>query len=116
MEIYKSGANFGQMDQATVSGTKVNTLCGDKMVVQLKIVDGKILDAKFNGIACAVSKTSASIITEHIKGKNLKELTKITEKDILELIMFDITSARKQCALLCYHALQKALTDYEKEN
>ena len=64
MEIFKSNANFGQMDAPTVTGDKTNSICGDKMLLQLKIVDDKVIDAKFTGVACAVSKTSASIITE----------------------------------------------------
>ena len=109
MEIFKSNANFGQMDAPTVTGDQTNSVCGDKMLLQLKIVDDKVIDAKFTGVACAVSKTSASIITEEIKGKNVDELKKLTEQEVLNLIKFDLTSSRQQCALLCYHALKKAL-------
>jgi nitrogen fixation protein NifU and related proteins len=65
-------------------------------------------------VSCAVSKTSASIITDALKGKSVEEIKKLSEKDILELIMFDLTSSRKQCALLCYYAMQDALKKYEK--
>lgn len=114
MDIYKSAPNFGQMDSPTLTAEQVNSICGDKMTLQLKLQDDKILDAKFTGVACAVSKTSASIITEEIKGKTLVDLKKLTEQDVLELIKFDLTASRQQCALLCYHALQKALLDYDK--
>jgi nitrogen fixation protein NifU and related proteins len=110
MEIFKSNANFGQMDSPTVSADQMNSICGDKMTLQLKIVDDKVIDAKFTGVACAVSKTSASIITEEIKGKSLEDLKKLTEQDMLELIKFDLTASRQQCALLCYHALKKAIS------
>jgi nitrogen fixation protein NifU and related proteins len=109
MEIFKSNANFGQMDSPTVSADQMNSICGDKMTLQLKIVDDKVVDAKFTGVACAVSKTSASIITEEIKGKSLDDVKKLTEQDMLELIKFDLTASRQQCALLCYHALKKAI-------
>ena len=110
MEIFKSNANFGQMDAPTVMADQVNSMCGDKMTLQLKIVDDKIVDAKFTGVACAVSKTSASIITEEIKGKSVADVKKLTEQDMLDLINFDLTSSRQPCALLCYRALQKALS------
>jgi len=112
MEIYKSNANFGEMTDPTVTGDQTNSICGDKMVLQLKIVDNKVADAKFTGVSCAVSKTSASIITEEIKGKTVGALKKLTERDMLELVKFDLTSGRQQCALLCYYALKKALESY----
>lgn len=116
MEIFKSNANFGSMDAPTVSADQLNAVCGDKMSVQLKIEGNKVLDAKFTGVACAVSKTSASIITEEVKGKTVEELKKLTERDMLDLIKFDLTASRQQCALLCYHALKKALENYEKSS
>jgi len=114
MEIFKSNANFGQMAEPTVVGDRTNSVCGDKMLLQLKIVADKVVDAKFTGVSCAVSKTSASIVTQGIKGKSVAELKKLTEQDVLELIKFDLTSSRQQCALLCYYALQNALENYEK--
>jgi len=114
MEIYKSAPNFGQMDTPTITAEQVNPICGDKMTLQLKLQDDKVVDAKFTGVACAVSKTSASIFTEEIKGKKLVDLKKLTEQDVLDLIKFDLTASRQQCALLCYYALQKALNDYDK--
>ncbi len=114
MEIYKSGLNYGQMPDPTLTGYKVNSACGDKMTLQLKLEDDKVSDAKFFGVSCAVSKTSASILTEFTKGKTVKELQSLTEMQILELIKFDLTASRQQCALLCYHALQEALKNYAK--
>lgn len=115
MEIFKASANFGQMDAPTVTADQVNSICGDKMTLQLKIADDKVLDAKFTGVSCAVSKTSASIITEAIKGKSISDLKKLTEQDMLKLIEFDLTASRRQCALLCYFALRKALENYGKK-
>lgn len=115
MEIFKSNANFGQMDAPTVTADQINSICGDKIILQLKIMDDKVVDAKFTGVACAVSKTSASIITEEIKGKSVDDLKKLTEQNMLDLIKFDLTSARQQCALLCYRALKKALENYDEK-
>jgi len=112
MDIYKSGLNYGQMSDPTLVGDKVNSVCGDKMTLQLKLVDDKVADAKFSGVSCAVSKTSASILTEFIKGKTVKELQNLTEMQILGLIKFDLTASRQQCALLCYYALQEAVKNY----
>lgn len=114
MELYKSSANFGHMPDATISATHTNAICGDKMVLQLKLEAGTVLDAKFTGVSCAVSKTSASILTEAIKGKSIPAVQKLTDQDILKLLNFELTSSRQHCALLCYYALQTALQDYDQ--
>lgn len=114
MEIYKSAPNFGRLKNPSVTIDQVNSVCGDRMVLDLKIVDATVLDARFNGMVCAVSKTSASIVTEYIKGKKIAELKKLTEESILEIIGFDLTESRKQCALLCYYALQEAIKKYDQ--
>jgi NifU-like protein involved in Fe-S cluster formation len=113
MEIFKSNANFGKMDSPTVSSEQSNTFCGDKLTLELKILNNVIIDAKFTGVACAVSKTAASIVTEDLKNKKVTDAKLLTEQDVLNLIQFDLTSSRKQCALLCFSALQKALVEYE---
>ena len=115
MEVFKSNAKYGNMDEPTVTGGQTNSICGDTINLQLKIKDNKVLDAKFTGVSCAVSKTSASIITEEIKGKTVDEINKLTTRDMLNLIQFDLTASREQCALLCYLALQKAIKEYEKK-
>lgn len=114
MEIFKSNANFGQMDNPTLTSEQINPVCGDKITLELMVSDGVVTDAKFSGVACAVSKTASSVITQDIKGKKISDLKNLTERDMLELIHFDLTPSRQQCALLCFTALQKALEDYEK--
>lgn len=115
MEIYRSGVNYGQMPDPTLVGDKVNSVCGDKLTLQIKLNGDKVSDARFFGVACAVSKTSASILTEFIKGKTVREVKELTESQILELIKFDLTASRQQCALLCYYALREALKTYAKD-
>jgi nitrogen fixation NifU-like protein len=115
MEVFKSSANYGKMDTPTITGDQQNSICGDTMSLQLKIENNIVTDAKFTGVSCAVSKTSASIITEEIKNKKVSDLRKLTDKDILKLIQFDLTFGREQCALLCYYALEKALEGYDKQ-
>jgi nitrogen fixation NifU-like protein len=50
-----------------------NPLCGDEFTVHLKIEDGRITDAGFEGAGCAISTASASLMTEAIKGKTVDE-------------------------------------------
>jgi len=48
-----------------------NPLCGDRLTVYLRIENGRIVDASFEGTGCAISKASASLMTESVKGMSL---------------------------------------------
>ncbi len=50
-----------------------NPLCGDRVTVYLRVEDGRIVDASFQGSGCAISKASASLMTDSVKGKTLQE-------------------------------------------
>jgi nitrogen fixation protein NifU and related proteins len=50
-----------------------NPLCGDRLTVYVRIEDGVITDASFQGSGCAISKASASMMTESVKGKTLAD-------------------------------------------
>jgi nitrogen fixation NifU-like protein len=50
-----------------------NPLCGDQLTVYLRVDDGLISDVSFQGSGCAISKASASLMTESVKGKTVTE-------------------------------------------
>ena len=65
--------NFRVIDAATTKQEGYNPLCGDRLTLYLTIADGVIADASFEGAGCAISKASASMMTETLKGKTLAE-------------------------------------------
>lgn len=111
MEILKSGKNYGPLSNPTVKTDEVNTLCGDKVELSLLIDEGVVKDAGYFGSSCAVSKVSSTILTDYIKGKSVAELRRLTEDDIYSMIGFDLTERRKQCAIVVFKALKKALKE-----
>ena len=74
-----------------------------------KIKNVKLTEINFISQGCAISKASASIFTESVKGKAVSRIKKLTKEDVLKNLPVEITAARYNCALLCYHALQKEL-------
>ena len=50
-----------------------NPLCGDRFTVFVKVEDGVVTDAAFQGEGCAISKASASLMTEGLKGRPVEE-------------------------------------------
>ncbi len=111
IELYKEPLNFGSMADADYTAEMYNSTCGDRVVVYLKVKDGRIVDAKHDGKGCAISQASASLLTEFLKGKTLEEVSKIGKKDVLGMIKIDLSKnpTRIRCALLPLDALRKAL-------
>ena len=57
-----------------------NPLCGDHFTVYLKVDGGVIADVSFQGSGCAISKASASLMTESIKGKSVSDVARLFER------------------------------------
>jgi len=57
-----------------------NPLCGDHLTLYVKVEDGVIADVSFQGSGCAISKASASLMTESVKGKNVSEAARLFER------------------------------------
>ena len=72
--------NFRKMEEATQSAEGFNPLCGDMITVFLTVADDVITDVSFQGSGCAISRASASMMTERIKGKTSDEARKIFDE------------------------------------
>jgi nitrogen fixation NifU-like protein len=75
----KRPRNFHVMD-AGRKAEGYNPLCGDRLTVYLQLTDGIITDVSFQGSGCAISKASASLMTESVKGKTLAEADALFER------------------------------------
>jgi nitrogen fixation protein NifU and related proteins len=103
-----------------------NPLCGDRLTVYLRIGDGRIQDASFEGSGCAISKASASLMTDAVKGKTLEEaaelferfqrmITRSPDEPVDDLGKLSVLAGVRQfpvrvkCASLAWHTLQSAV-------
>lgn len=126
--------NFGELECATHHAKGHNPLCGDDVEVFLVIENGIVKDVNFTGQGCAISKSSASIMTDEVKGKSLIELKNIFESfhNLLTDEKTDLRVVnnlgkagvfagvkqypmRVKCATLCWHTLVAA-TESNLEN
>jgi nitrogen fixation protein NifU and related proteins len=126
----KRPRNFRDMPDATGFADGHNRLCGDKLRLYVKISDGVIRDIAFKGEGCSISKSSASIMSEMLKGKTLAQAGEIYQKfhhlltgdqqgeDETDLESLGKLAAfagvrkfpvRVKCATLAWHTLQAAL-------
>ncbi len=73
LEHNRNPRNFGRLESATHSARGHDALCGDDILIELEMSDGKIAKAAFSGEACAVTKASASMLTEWLIGRTPNE-------------------------------------------
>lgn len=107
MELYKSPENYGNLKNPSHEKTETNSSCGDEITLQLIVKDGKIKDVKFQGTGCVMSIVSSSLLTNKIKGMNLKDAQKLAKDDILKLLKIKISPSRLKCVLLPLEALRR---------
>ena len=101
--------NFGRLPSATNKIIIDNPLCGDTIQMEIEIEKGLIKNAMFTGKGCAISKASASLLTDEIKGKPISELRKLNKASIISMLRIDLGPNRLKCALLPLEALHKAI-------
>ncbi len=121
--------NFGALPTATHRANGHNPLCGDKLTLALEIKGDQIVSAMFEGSGCAISKASASLMTDAIKGHTIAEAETlfdafhlmvttpisdpVDESKIGKLAVFAGVRefpARVKCASLAWHTMKAALT------
>lgn len=128
----KSPRNFKKLKDASHFAEGFNPLCGDHIDIFVKLEDDKIADVSFQGQGCAISKSSASIMTSIVKGKTLAEAEVLFDKfhdlvtghlnhddveELGKLAVFEGVQefpARIKCASLAWHTLHAALKDENK--
>lgn len=124
----KNPRNYGKLHDANREADGYNPLCGDKFKIYLKLVDGLISDIRFEGVGCAISKASASVMSTVVKGKTIEEAESFFEsfhrlvtgdaeallsaEKLGKLAAFAGVSeypARVKCASLAWHTMKSAI-------
>ncbi|MGO8758121.1 MAG: Fe-S cluster assembly sulfur transfer protein SufU [Terracidiphilus sp.] len=126
LEHSKAPRNFRKPADADQHAEGYNPLCGDRCTVYINMDGDAIRDVAFQGSGCAISRASASMMTQILKGKTRAEAVKLFEEfhdlvtgkqevkpaDLGKLTVFSGVSkypARVKCATLAWHTLQSAL-------
>ena len=128
LEHSKAPRNYRELEGANCTAEGYNPLCGDHFTVYLKVEGDSICDIGFQGSGCAISKASASMMTQSVKGKTMLEAEKLFEQfrdlvsghalangnqsDLGKLSVFSGVSkfpVRVKCATLAWHAFHAAM-------
>ncbi len=110
LDHYKSPRFRGHLDQYTFAYEDDNPTCGDHVHMEILVDDeGKVTDARFDGVGCALSQASADILLENIIGKPLEEVKAFSKEQLLDLLGITLGPVRLKCALLPLKVLKGAL-------
>ncbi len=109
LDHYKHPRNFGHLKRADTKVEEGNVTCGDRVAMELAVKVGQISDISFTGEGCAISQASASMLTEKVKGMNLKDALALTGEDIIKMLGTTLTPSRTRCATLSLEVLHKAI-------
>jgi nitrogen fixation protein NifU and related proteins len=134
LEHNRRPRNYRTMEGANRVIERHNPLCGDALTLWLKVADDRITDVSFQGSGCAISRASASLMTEAVKGKTRAEAEELftrfhdlvtgkldIEKDAGATKSLGSLRAlggvsrfpiRVKCASMAWHALRAALTGH----
>ena len=122
----KRPRNFRIIEPASHSAEGHNPLCGDRLALYVQVAAGTIEDVAFQGSGCAISKASASLMTDAVKGQTVEGATALFERfhamvttppdqaveDMGKLsVLAGVREfpVRVKCASLCWHTLKAAL-------
>lgn len=87
--------------------------CGDVMKLQIKVENGRIVDAKFKTFGCGSAIASSSLATEWMKGRTLDEAEKIKNTEIVQEL--SLPPVKIHCSVLAEDAIKAAISDYRKK-
>lgn len=133
LDHYRAPRNFGPLEPVSSCAEGYNPLCGDKVKVYLRTDGGRIEGLTFEGVGCAISTASASLMTEAVRGLERSEAEALLAsflavmtgdgegKGGVPLGKLEVLSGVKdypvriKCATLAWHALRAALEGGDAE-
>ena len=122
-----------EIGEPDIEYDEYNPICGDRVVVQLKLNDGRIEEAGFHGQGCSISQASASMMADSLKGKTPEEVERLsgtfrrlmqghTPSEDERAGLGDLEAfqgvrkfpVRIKCALLAWTALEEGIAEYRR--
>jgi nitrogen fixation NifU-like protein len=115
MEHFERPRNNGDLPDANAVGFMTNPVCGDTLLLMLRIVDGRIEDVRWKSDGCAASIAASSMVSELVRGKSVDEAASITRESVVEALG-GLPLSKLHASVLAADAVDMAIKDWrEKE-
>ena len=117
IDHYENPRNIGSLDKNDRNvglGLVGAPACGDVMKIQIKVINGIVIDAKFKTFGCGSAIASSSLATEWVRGKKLGELNNIKNSEIAKYLK--LPPVKLHCSMLAEDAIKAAVKNYTEEN
>ena len=114
LDHFERPRNNGALEEANAIGYMTNPVCGDTLLLMLRVDGERIVDARWQSDGCAASIAASSLVSELATGASLAEAGAITP-DALVAALGGLPASKLHASVLAADALHHALADYEEK-
>jgi nitrogen fixation NifU-like protein len=111
IEHFEHPRNAGELPDPDGEATRANPVCGDRMRVMIRVVDGRIGEVRWQTRGCPPAIATSSFASEMVRGWTLDEVDALTRERIAEGIG-GLPADKVHCSVLAADALRAAVADY----
>jgi nitrogen fixation NifU-like protein len=111
MEHFERPRNSGLLEDANAVGYMTNPVCGDTLLLMLRVRDGRIEEARWQSDGCAASLAASSLLSELVRGKPVEAAASITREAIIEALG-GLPLSKLHASVLAADALALAIKDW----
>jgi nitrogen fixation NifU-like protein len=113
IDHFERPRNNGVLEGANAAGYMTNPVCGDNLLLMLRIEGGLIEDARWQSDGCAASIAASSLLSELLRGLPVEEAAAISREAVVEALG-GLPASKLHASVLAADALQRALEDYRQ--
>ena len=113
LDHFERPRNNGVLDGANAVAHMTNPVCGDSLLLMLRIEDGRIEEARWQSDGCAASIAASSLVSELAAGRSLDEAASLTREAVTEALG-GLPASKLHASVLAADALHLALEDYRR--
>ncbi len=116
LDLFRNPKNLGKMEDPDAFAQAGSPACGDVISIYLRVVRGDVIEeARFESYGCAANIAAASILTEMVKGKSLRDAWEIGWEDIADRLG-GLPPVKRHCSILAVGGLRRAIRHYYGDN
>jgi nitrogen fixation NifU-like protein len=113
MEHLQHPRNVGEVADPDAVAEVSNPVCGDTMRLTVRLVDGRVAEARFKTRGCGAAIATSSVTTELVRGRTPEELLALTNEEVAAALG-GLPPAKMHCSVLAEDALHELVADYRR--